>query len=59
MTFLFCSQELTNQRKEHLSERLQRSKEAAAYLNAAMEDGDVAVILLALRDVAEPGESGT
>ena len=58
MTFLFCSQELTNQRKEHLSERLQRPKEAAAYLNAAMEDGDVAVILLALRDVAEAWRVG-
>jgi probable addiction module antidote protein len=39
--------------KEHLFEKLQNPEEVAAYVNAAMEDGDVALILLALRDVAE------
>lgn len=39
--------------KEHLFETLQDPEEVAAYLNAAMEDGDVALILLALRDAAE------
>jgi probable addiction module antidote protein len=44
---------LTKNYKEHLFERLQAPEEVAAYLNAAMEDGDVALVLLALRDVAE------
>ncbi len=39
--------------KEHLFERLQTPEEVTGYLNAAIEDGDVAVLLLALRDVAE------
>jgi probable addiction module antidote protein len=36
-----------------LVERLKKPKEAAAYLNAALEDEDVRVFLVALRDVAE------
>lgn len=39
--------------KEHLLVRLQNADEAAAYLNAAMHDGDPQVFLLALRDIAE------
>lgn len=38
---------------EHLSERLKNPKEAAAYLNAALEDEDPRVFLVALKDVAE------
>jgi probable addiction module antidote protein len=44
---------LTKSYEEHLLERLQTSEEIAAYLNAALEEGDMAVLLLALRDVAE------
>lgn len=36
-----------------LIERLKSPKEAAAYLNAALEDDDLRVFLVALRDVAE------
>ncbi len=39
--------------KEGLLERLKDPQEAAAYLDAALEDGDIEVFLLALRDVAE------
>lgn len=39
--------------KEHLLEQLQGSEEAAAYLNAALQDDDPHVFLLALRDIAE------
>lgn len=39
--------------KEHLLEQLQDSEEAAAYLNAALQDDDPHVFLLALRDIAE------
>jgi probable addiction module antidote protein len=39
--------------KEHLLERLQDPDEAAAYLNAALQDDDPHVFLLALRDIAE------
>jgi len=39
--------------QEDLIESLKDPKEAAAYLNAAIEDGDRAVFLLALRNVAE------
>jgi probable addiction module antidote protein len=39
--------------KEHLLKQLQNSKEAAAYLNAALQDDDPHVFLLALRDIAE------
>jgi probable addiction module antidote protein len=36
-----------------LKESLKDPEEATAYLNAALEDGDQEVFLLALRDVAE------
>ncbi len=39
--------------KEHLLKQLQNPKEAAAYLNAALQDDDPHVFLLALRDIAE------
>lgn len=39
--------------KEHLLQQLQDRKEAAAYLNAALQDEDPHVFLLALRDIAE------
>lgn len=39
--------------KEGLLKRLQDPHEAAAYLDAALEEGDTEVFLLALRDVAE------
>ena len=39
--------------QEDLIESLKDPKEAAAYLNAAMEEGDQALFLLALRNVAE------
>lgn len=39
--------------KEHLHNRLQDSVEAAGYLNAALEDEDPHVFLLALKDVVE------
>ncbi len=39
--------------KEGLLKRLQAPQEAAAYLDAALEEGDQDVFLLALRDVAE------
>ena len=39
--------------KKSLIERLKKPKEAAAYLNAALEDEDIKVFLVALRDVAE------
>ncbi len=39
--------------KELLHERLRSPKEAAAYLNAALEDEDPGVFLVALRDIAE------
>lgn len=39
--------------KEHLNERLQDTNEAAGYLNAALEDDDPHVFLLALKDVAD------
>jgi len=38
---------------EHLTKRLKNPKEAAAYLNAALEDEDPRVFLVALKDVAE------
>lgn len=38
---------------EHLFERLKNPKEAAAYLNAALEDEDPRVFLVALKDVTE------
>ncbi len=39
--------------QEDLMEALKDPREAAAYLNAAMEEDDRAVFLLALRNVAE------
>jgi probable addiction module antidote protein len=39
--------------KDSLLVRLKDPQEAAAYLDAALEDGDQEVFLLALRDVAE------
>lgn len=39
--------------QEDLVEALKDPREAAAYLNAAMEEGDRALFLLALRNVAE------
>lgn len=39
--------------KELLHKRLKSREEAAAYLNAALEDEDPGVFLIALRDIAE------
>lgn len=39
--------------KELLNERLKSPEEAAAYLNAALEDEDPGVFLVALRDITE------
>ncbi len=39
--------------QESLIERLRDPKEAAAYLDAALEDGDRAVFLLAIRNVIQ------
>jgi probable addiction module antidote protein len=39
--------------KEHLLEQLRDREEAAAYLNAALQDENPHVFLLALRDIAE------
>ena len=39
--------------EDWLIEKLKDRKEAAAYLEAAMEDGDQAVLMLALRHVAQ------
>lgn len=39
--------------QEDLTEALKDPKEAAAYLNAAIEEGDREVFLLALRNVAQ------
>lgn len=39
--------------KEHLLKQLKKPEEAAAYLNAALNDDDPHVFLLALRDIAE------
>ncbi|HSX11110.1 MAG TPA: addiction module antidote protein [Chlamydiales bacterium] len=43
----------TRSYKAHLLKQLQNPKEAAAYLNAALQDDDPHVFLLALRDIAE------
>lgn len=43
----------TKDYKEYLKANLEDPNEAAEYLNAAIEDGDEKVFLLALRDVAE------
>jgi len=42
-----------NDYKTYLLEQLKDPKEAAAYLNAALQDEDPHVFLLALRDIAE------
>lgn len=39
--------------KEHLLQQLKSPREVAAYLNAALQDPDPHVFLLALRDIAE------
>lgn len=39
--------------KDFLFERLKIKEEAAAYLNAALEDEDPGVFLLALKDIAQ------
>lgn len=44
--------------KEDLNDSLNNLNEAVAYLNAALEDGDPEVFLLALRDVAEARGGG-
>jgi DNA-binding phage protein len=43
----------TESYKENLLESLQDPEAAAEYLTACLDDGDVDVFLLALRDVAE------
>lgn len=43
----------TKNYKEHLLKELQDPEEAAAYLDACLEDEDPHVFLLALKDVAE------
>lgn len=43
----------TKDYREHLLEALKDPEEAAAYINAAIEDNDLQVFLLALRDVAD------
>ncbi|MGE3953796.1 MAG: addiction module antidote protein [Parachlamydiales bacterium] len=43
----------TRKYKDYLNERLQEPREAVGYLNAALEDEDTRVFLLALRDVAD------
>ena len=43
----------TERYEEGLRAALANAEEAAAYLNAALEEGDQAVFLLALRDIAE------
>ena len=44
---------LTKSYQESLLAALQNPAEAAEYLNAALEEGDTALFLLALRNVAE------
>ena len=39
--------------KKHLLEQLQNPQEALAYLNAALDNGDFHIILLAVRDFIE------
>lgn len=39
--------------QDELIKSLKKPKEATAYLNAALEDGDLEIFLLALRNVAE------
>lgn len=44
--------------KEYLIDSLKDQDAAAGYLNAALEDNDPEVFLLALRDVAQANEDG-
>lgn len=44
--------------KEHLLKALKNPKEAAAYLDACLEDENIHVFLLALKDVAEAKGEG-
>jgi probable addiction module antidote protein len=39
--------------KEYLTESLKNPEEAAAYLNAALEEGDLSLFTLALKDVVD------
>ena len=50
---------LTKNYRESLLQALQDPQEAAEYLAAALEEGDTAVFLLALRDVADARGIGT
>jgi probable addiction module antidote protein len=43
----------TKKYKEYLLKSLEDPKEAAAYLDACLEDDDIHVFLLALKDIAE------
>ncbi len=43
----------TRSYKEYLLEQLQDAEQAAAYINAALEEDDPHMFLMALRDVAE------
>lgn len=45
--------EITTRHEDGLKAALTNPEEAAAYLNAALEENDQAVFLLALRDIAE------
>ena len=44
---------LTKDYRDFLLKQLQDPEEAAAYINALLEDGDEAVLMLAFRDVVE------
>ena len=50
---------LTKNYRDSLLRTLQDPQEAAEYLTAALEEGDTAVFLLALRDVADARGIGT
>ncbi|NGX61795.1 MAG: hypothetical protein K940chlam9_01284 [Chlamydiae bacterium] len=43
----------TRSYKDHLKERLKNPKEAAGYLNAALEEDDISIFFLALKDIAD------
>jgi probable addiction module antidote protein len=49
---------ITKSYKDSLLKRLKKNDEAAAYLDAALEDGSPDVFLLALRDVVEARVGG-
>jgi DNA-binding phage protein len=42
---------------EYLMEQLQDPEEAAAYIDAVLEDGDESVLILALRDLERAGKN--